>query len=100
MAYDQGTLLLNVYFRERRVNRTTILESATCSLQQVFFKSSTGWERVSLLVTGRAVGRRLPSKANVSGRSLKLGFVSCMVVCELLDVSGFQNFGEFLMVST
>lgn len=40
------------------------------------------------------------SDAHVSGRSLKCGFVDCMVACELLDVSGLQNFGEFLMVST
>lgn len=39
---DKGTLLVNVDFRERGANRTTILQSATCSLQQVSFKSSTG----------------------------------------------------------
>lgn len=53
-----------------------------------------------MLVTERSAGRRLPSEADVGGRSLKRGFVDCMVAWELLDVSGLQNFGELLAVST
>lgn len=39
------------------------------------------------------------AEANVSGRSLKCGFVDCMLAWELLDVSGVPELGEFLMVS-
>lgn len=53
-----------------------------------------------MLVTERSAGRRLPSEADVSGRTLKHRFVDCMAACELSDVTGLQNFGEFLVVST